>query len=69
MRALIHARVQNKLVVKIKGDDKLANSIVTAAQSFPETAMVEKKPLYRTLGAGRRHGAYRGTEKPEMATM
>jgi hypothetical protein len=60
--------VQNKLVVKIKGDDKLASSIVTAAQSFPETYMVEKKPLYRTRG-GRRHGAYRGTEKPEMATM
>ena len=60
--------MQDKLVVKIKGDDAFANSIVTAAQSFPETALVEKKPLYRTRG-GRRHGAYRGTEKPEMATM
>lgn len=60
--------MQDKMVVKIKGDDDFANSIVTAAQSFPETALVEKKPLYRTLG-GRRRGAHRGTDKPEMATM
>ena len=32
------------------------------------SAMLEKKPLYRTLG-GRRHGVYRGEDKPEAATM
>jgi hypothetical protein len=46
--------------------------MVTAARSFPETAMVEKKPLYRTLDqrrGSRRQGVYRGSEKPEEATM
>lgn len=58
--------------MKITGDETLANEMVTAARSFPETAMVEKKPLYRTLDqrrGNRRHGLYKGTEKPEAATM
>ena len=63
---------QDKLVMKVTGDEALANEIVAAAKSFPETAMVEKKPLYRTLDkrrGKRRQGVYRGTEKPEAATM
>ena len=62
--------LQDKLVIKIKGDDAFANKIVDAAKSFPETAMLEKKPLYRTLGghSGRR-GRKPSVEKPEMATM
>ncbi len=58
--------------MKITGDESLANEMVTAARSFPETAMVEKKPLYRTLDqrrGSRRQGVYRGSEKPEEATM
>jgi hypothetical protein len=65
-------RCQDKLVMKITGDESLANEMVTAARSFPETAMVEKKPLYRTLDqrrSSRRQGMYRGSEKPEEATM
>ena len=61
--------MQDKLVIKIKGDDSFVGNIVTAAKSFPEAAMLEKKPLYRTLGGKGRRGAYRGVEKPEMATM
>mmetsp|Transcript_87961 Transcript_87961/g.142359 ORF Transcript_87961/g.142359 Transcript_87961/m.142359 type:complete len:149 (+) Transcript_87961:14-460(+) len=66
----IAAASKDKLVIKIKGDDAFANKIVDAAKSFPETALLEKKPLYRTLGghSGRR-GRKPSVEKPEMATM
>jgi len=39
------AASKQKLVIKIKGDDAFAKEIVAAAQSFPETAMLEKKPI------------------------
>ena len=61
--------MQEKLVMKIKGDEKFANEMVSAVQSFAETSMVEKKPLYRTLGRKNRKGSYIGDTKPETATM
>jgi len=63
------AASKQKLVIKIKGDDAFAKEIVAAAQSFPETAMLEKKPIYRTLASRHRRGAYHGGEQPEAATM
>lgn len=57
-------------MIKIKGDDTFADQIIDAAKSFPETAMLEKKPLYRTLGGrGARRGRKSNVDKPEMATM
>ena len=65
----VAAASKDKIVMKIKGDDAFAREIVSATQSFPETALLEKKPIYRTLDARTRRGAYRGGEKPEAATM
>ena len=48
-KALLVLAMQDKMVIKIKGDDDFANSIVTAAQSFPETAMVSRRAQYRIV--------------------
>eukprot|EP00960_Hanusia_phi_P072750 767869-Hanusia_phi.AAC.7 len=57
--------------VASKGDEKFANEIVSAVESFPEAGIVEKRPIYRTLGDHSRLGGGRrmGVPQPETATM
>ncbi|EKX52304.1 hypothetical protein GUITHDRAFT_150750 [Guillardia theta CCMP2712] len=67
----VHAASKDKIVVKVQGDEKLANEIVSAVEAFPEAGIVEKRPIYRTLGDQSRFGGGRrmGVPKPETATM
>mmetsp|Transcript_25066 Transcript_25066/g.39365 ORF Transcript_25066/g.39365 Transcript_25066/m.39365 type:complete len:145 (+) Transcript_25066:43-477(+) len=41
---------KDKLVLHIKGEKTLAGEVVNAVKAFKETAHVEQKPTFRTLG-------------------